>query len=81
MFSEIKLLVFLFNIMILFFLICLDVRVFDSGIFFLDIVLYSVLDILLIVFVINFLFIVLMRDIVDLDVKFFILVEKLLIYF
>lgn len=81
MFSEIKLLVFLFNIMILFFLICLDVRVFVSGIFFLDIVLYSVLDILLIVFVINFLFIVLMRDIVDLDVKFFILVEKLLIYF
>lgn len=67
--------------MILFFLICLDVRVFVSGIFFLDIVLYSVLDILLIVFVINFLFIVLMRDIVDLDVKFFILVEKLLIYF
>lgn len=81
MFSEIKLLVFLFNIMILFFLICLDVRVFVNGIFFLDIVLYSVLDILLIVFVINFLFIVLMRDIVDLDVKFFILVEKLLIYF
>lgn len=67
--------------MILFFLICLDVRVFVSGIFFLDIVLYSVLDILLIVFVINFLFIVLIRDIVDLDVKFFILVEKLLIYF
>lgn len=67
--------------MILFFLICLDVRVFVKGIFFLDIVLYSVLDILLIVFVINFLFIVLMRDIVDLDVKFFILVEKLLIYF
>lgn len=81
MFSEIKLLVFLFNIMILFFLICLDVRVFVNGIFFLDIVLYSVLDILLIVFVINFLFIVLMRDIVNLDVKFFILVEKLLIYF
>lgn len=67
--------------MILFFLICLDVRVFVNGIFFLDIVLYSVLDILLIVFVINFLFIVLIRDIVDLDVKFFILVEKLLIYF